>query len=374
MIDVRVQTEYLDQLIKRYRNDVYDRYNIKSNQVDWELIGSEYLKGEMSKCDYIKENGNRCGHKIKNTHMFKNNKDGSIIVVGTTCFIKMFGLAVSEVKVNQLEKDLIDLTTLEEKIRQIIKNDESRESFSKKYTDEEKEGILTQAKLLTILPIDFELLLDHKIPLTENQYRQLKKNIENIHARREIVNSQYASNKTNENNSVYRKSEENRKEVTSTYRDVENKVKEVNIYDNPTNEMTRNVYQAVEKIKKINKSTVETNVEEYKLDLFVSNQYVDQAKHSREKIIAKENSQFSSIKSIIAEIIKNSNSRQYYSYQDLFNEIRFKKDWTVAEMLKNQEKLFNETLEYLVMEFHEKNKIIFVDIRNKNNGFMFRCL
>ena len=342
--------------------------------MDWELIGSEYLKGEMSKCDYIKENGNRCGHKIKNTHMFKNNKDGSIIVVGTTCFIKMFGLAVSEVKVNQLEKDLIDLTTLEEKIRQIIKNDESRESFSKKYTDEEKEGILTQAKLLTILPIDFELLLDHKIPLTENQYRQLKKNIENIHARREIVNSQYASNKTNENNSVYRKSEENRKEVTSTYRDVENKVKEVNIYDNPTNEMTRNVYQAVEKIKKINKSTVETNVEEYKLDLFVSNQYVDQAKHSREKIIAKENSQFSSIKSIIAEIIKNSNSRQYYSYQDLFNEIRFKKDWTVAEMLKNQEKLFNETLEYLVMEFHEKNKIIFVDIRYKTNGFMFRCL
>lgn len=178
MYDESIETQriYLKQLIQRYQKDVYDKYNLVFTHSDWEPIDHVYHETNKVKCDFVKPNGNRCGHLIKNEHIFKKKNSEVLMSLGIVCVSKMLGISELAGKEKRtIEKELNQLSEIEEILKVIIENKEYSDPCgnSEKYTKEEKELIINRAKSLDVFPDDFKKLEKAEIPFTNQQLSYL---------------------------------------------------------------------------------------------------------------------------------------------------------------------------------------------------------
>ncbi|MEG0733087.1 MAG: hypothetical protein RR470_11860 [Vagococcus sp.] len=183
---IETQRIYLKQLIQRYQKDVYDKYNLVFTHSDWEPIDHVYHETNKVKCDFVKPNGNRCGHLIKNEHIFKKKNSEELMSLGIVCLSKMLGISELAGKEKRaIEKELNQLSEIEEILKVIIENKEYSEPCgnSEKYTKEEKELIINRAKSLDVFPDDFKKLEKAEIPFTNQQLSYLEKNSNNVISR-----------------------------------------------------------------------------------------------------------------------------------------------------------------------------------------------
>lgn len=188
MYDESVETQriYLKQLIQRYQKDVYDKYNLVFTHSDWEPIDHVYHETNKVKCDFVKPNGNRCGHLIKNEHIFKKKNSEVLMSLGIVCVSKMLGISELAGKEKRtIEKELNQLSEIGEILKVIIENKEYSDPCgnSEKYTKEEKELIINRAKSLDVFPDDFKKLEKAEIPFTNQQLSYLEKNSNNVISR-----------------------------------------------------------------------------------------------------------------------------------------------------------------------------------------------
>lgn len=183
---IETQRIYLEQLIQRYQKDVYDKYNLVFTHSDWEPIDHIYHETNKVKCDFVKPNGNRCGHLIKNEHIFKKKNSVELMSLGIVCVSKMFGISeLAGKEKRKIEKELNQLSEIEEILKVIIENKEYSDPCgnSEKYTKEEKELIINRAKSLDVFPDDFKKLEKAEIPFTNQQLSYLEKNSNNVISR-----------------------------------------------------------------------------------------------------------------------------------------------------------------------------------------------
>lgn len=192
MYDESIETQriYLKQLIQRYQKDVYDKYNLVFTHSDWEPIDHVYHETNKVKCDFVKPNGNRCGHLIKNEHIFKKKNSEELMSLGIVCVSKMLGISELAGKEKRtIEKELNQLSEIEEILKVIIENKEYSDPCgnSEKYTKEEKELIINRAKSLDVFPDDFKKLEKEEIPFTNQQLSYLEKNSNNVISRQKEI-------------------------------------------------------------------------------------------------------------------------------------------------------------------------------------------
>lgn len=209
---IETQRIYLKQLIQRYQKDVYDKYNLVFTHSDWEPIAHVYHETNKVKCDFVKPNGNRCGHLIKNEHIFKKKNSDKMISLGIVCVSKMLGTSeLTGKEKRSIEKDLNKLNEIEELFKKIIENREYMNSrgHSEKFTKEEKELIINKAKSLNIFPDDFIKLEKAEIPLTNQQLSYLEKNSANVISRQKNIDKMYKEKENRKNQSKHEFSSEN---------------------------------------------------------------------------------------------------------------------------------------------------------------------
>lgn len=209
---IETQRIYLKQLIQRYQKDVYDKYNLVFTHSDWEPIAHVYHETNKVKCDFVKPNGNRCGHLIKNEHIFKKKNSDKMISLGIVCVSKMLGTSeLTGKEKRSIEKDLNKLNEIEELFKKIIENREYMNSrgHSEKFTKEEKELIINKAKNLNIFPVDFIKLEKAEIPLTNQQLSYLEKNSANVISRQKNIDKMYKEKENWKNQSKHEFSSEN---------------------------------------------------------------------------------------------------------------------------------------------------------------------
>lgn len=195
---VEIQRVYLKQIIQRYHKDIYDRYSLVFTNSEWEPLDHVYHETNKVKCDFVKPNGNRCGHLIKNEHIFKNKYTEELMGLGIVCVSKMLGITeLTGKEKKNIENELTELRSYEEILENIIENKEYMSPIARneKYTAEERGIIIERAKKLNVYPLDLKKLEEAGIPLTDQQLSYLEKNSINVISRQKEIEKM---NKENE--------------------------------------------------------------------------------------------------------------------------------------------------------------------------------
>lgn len=179
------QLDYIDQLIQRFRNDLYDRAMIDESKKSWELISSYNSSDSETRCDFVHQNGNRCNKPIKNIFVAKNYNTREIIKVGSTCLKKLLGIPKEIIfKAGEFYFQNEELNKKENLLKSALQESEKLASSDSEdlriFSDQQKELIIDRARHLTIVPPPMKRLLSTGIPLSSREYDYLYRNIKRL--------------------------------------------------------------------------------------------------------------------------------------------------------------------------------------------------
>lgn len=211
-MDYLDQVKYIEQLSIRLKNDLYDRENIDSKKMDW-ILDNKYSSDEANtRCDYIKQTGERCKRPIKHVFVVKNSQTNQIYKIGSTCVKNLLG--VPQKKKFNVDDFFEEVDIIKNEIKDLneaintLKEDNNNLLDSTSYTDEEKEHIIKKAIRNDVLPSAIKIIIDANIPLTDQDYQYLNKNVEKILLERKELNKKHSQlKKSNHNRDFLHKKE-----------------------------------------------------------------------------------------------------------------------------------------------------------------------
>lgn len=213
---IEKQIVYLKELKREYQNQILNKYGGDNSWMLQEISMHEGEKEDWSKCEYVKNNGEKCGQKIKWEYELSNGK-GKSIIVGSTCVHKLLGMGEkTPTENNRIISELVNHERkLESQVMEIKKYEVSNLSKSRDFSIEEKEKIVEDARKLNTHLGCIQLFLDEGIELTYTQYQMLK-----------LQNIEY-QNRLREKEKLKREHERKAKErhersIRSKYRNKEN--------------------------------------------------------------------------------------------------------------------------------------------------------
>lgn len=332
MYDESIETQriYLKQLIQRYQKDVYDKYHLVFTHSDWEPIDHVYHETNKVKCDFVKPNGNRCGHLIKNEHIFKKKNSEDLMSLGIVCVSKMLGISELAGKEKRtIEKELNQLSEIEEILKVIIENKEYSDPCgnSEKYTKEEKELIINRAKSLDVFPDDFKKLEKEEIPFTNQQLSYLEKNSNNVISRQKELEKMKKEKENSKNQRKHDFSSQNDYQVEYTSRNESENSKDSDFINQSLKKIKDNYDERIAALEHFGEAPYYIDIESGEID-----------------------NEVKAFVEIIDYVLSKQKFQTEISHADIFKIYFEMKDVSQTEKETIKSKYFHSIIEYIVVE------------------------